>query len=428
MHRFLASLLLTVSFLPVATAENWPMWRGPRGDGTSSEKNVPLRWNGETGEGIAWKVPVPGVGYASPVVYRDRVFLVTCREKQLERNLLCYSLDDGRLLWERTVISAPLEKKHGLNSHASSTAAVDGRHVYVTFFEPTGEEVPDKLEPNKKQSLGKIVVAAYDHRGNQQWIVRPGPFASIHGFSVNPILYKDMLIVNGDHDGDGYIVALDRNKGREVWRAPRENHIRSYSTPLIRTIKGREQLMLSGDRSVASYDPNTGEQQWILDGPTDQFVATVVYGGGYLFVTGGYPERHMLAIRPDGELNVTHTHVAWRTREAVAYVPSPIVAGDYFLVVTDGGVVSSLAIADGRRVWKERLGRHYSNSPVSAGGKVYFLDDDGITKIIAPGEEFNVVAENPLGERCLASPAISAGRILIRGEKHLWCIDGTSKK
>ena len=202
-----------------------------------------------------------------------------------------------------------------------------------------------------------MVVAAYDFAGNRQWLVKPGDFVSAHGFNTCPVLFEDLVIINGDHDGEAYIVALDRRTGREQWRTMRENKTRSYVTPIIRDIDGRTQMILSGSLCVASYDPRTGKRHWIMDGPTEQFVASLVYNGDHIFVTGGYPERHILAIDPKGSGKVADNHVAWRTKRGAAYVPSPIVSGKYLLVVSDSGIASCFDAASGFQVFRHRVGR-----------------------------------------------------------------------
>jgi len=179
------------------SAENWPGWRGPRGDGTSLEKNVPTEWSAT--KNILWKTPIPGKGHASPIVWGDRIFLVTCDEKTQERLLQCVERTNGKVLWKRTVVKSPLERVHRLNSRASSTPATDGTHVYVSFL--------DQKE---------MVVAAYDFTGKPVWQVRPGVFASVHGYCSSPVIWKDKLIVNGDHDGPSYIVGLDRQSGKTL--------------------------------------------------------------------------------------------------------------------------------------------------------------------------------------------------------------------
>jgi outer membrane protein assembly factor BamB len=374
---------------------------------------VPLRWSGT--ENVAWKAPVPGVGHSSPIVAGDRVFLTSCLEDKQQRVLLCLDRNSGQQIWQREVLRAPLEKKHDLNSFASSTPATDGKLVFVTFLEP-------KTAGGADATPGNLLVAAYDFAGNLVWKKRPGVFSSRHGFCSCPVIWRDTLIVNGDHDGDGYIVSLRRQDGETVWKIDRDNKTRSYVTPIIRQIDGRTQMVLSGSKHVASYDPDTGKRHWSLDGPTEQFVASMVYDGRLLFLTAGYPDHHILAIRPDGTGNVTDTHVVWRTQKGCSYVPSPIVVGKYFLVVSDDGVASCFEAADGTRHWMRRLASHASASPVAVNGLVYFTADDGTTTIIRPGEKYDEAAKNALGERVYASPAVSDGRIFLRSQNHLYCI------
>ncbi len=402
-------------------AENWPGWRGPRGDGTSGEKNLPTRWSKT--ENIAWRAPIPGEGHSSPIVWEDRIFLTTSLTEKNERRLLCLNRLDGKTVWERVVLKSPPESIHRLNSRASGTPATDGKRVYVTFMLATGEKV---LAPNVSSERmitpGRIIVAAYDFEGNETWKKDVGAFVSAHGFNSCPVLYEDLVIINGDHDGDAYIVALDRETGAERWRTMRENKTRSYVTPIIRKIGDRTQMILSGSKSVASYDPRTGKRHWILDGPTEQFVASMVYNGEHLFVTGGYPERHILAIDPTGTGNVTETHIAWRTIRGAAYVPSPIIAGKYVIVADDGGVASCFDAKSGERLWRERLAGDQSASPVLADGIVYYFSKRGEATLVRPGDEFEVVAKNRLDEPISASPAISEGQIFVRSHEALYCI------
>jgi hypothetical protein len=384
-------------------AENWPAWRGPRGDGTSAETSVPLHWSGT--DNVAWKTAIPGKGHSSPIVWGDRIFLTTAIKETQQRLLLCMETSTGNFLWQREVLVAPLERTHPLNSHASSTPATDGTHVYVSFLD-----------------TDRMFIAACDFDGNRVWEARPGVFASMHGYCSSPILWKNMVIVNGDHDGPAYIVALDRADGKTLWRTPRPNETRSYCTPIIRTIDGRNQMVLSGSKCVASYDPDTGRQHWIIDGPTEQFVASLVYNGELLFMTAGFPDLYMQAIRPDGRGNVTQTHVVWRKDEECSYVPSPIAIGPYFIVVDDKGVLSCFEAKSGERLWRQRLGGRHSASLVSADGLVHVLSDKGEMTIVRPGPTFEAGARNELGEETNASPAISEGKIYLRGETHLFCI------
>jgi hypothetical protein len=287
----LARVVLPVVVLTwnlLGNAEEWPCWRGPRLDGSSLERNLPMHWSSTSN--VVWKAELPGAGHASPIVWQERVFLVAAVSDTQERLLVCLDRAKGSLVWQKTVLTTPMEHKNSLNSFASSTPATDGERVFVAFLD-----------------RDQMFVAAYDFAGNQRWAVRPGPFASMHGFCSSPILYRDKVILNGDHDGDSYLVALDRADGRVLWKTPRDNHTRSYCAPLIREMAGRPQMVLSGDKCVASYDPNSGRRIWLIDGPTEQFVASPVYhpNSGLVFITGGFPDHHILAIRPSGTGNVT---------------------------------------------------------------------------------------------------------------------------
>ncbi len=414
---FSLCLLLALNLATAIRAENWPGWRGARGDGSSSEKNVPTKWSAT--ENITWKVELPGLGHASPIVSGDRVFTVSAIPETEARALICLDRKSGKILWQQTVVTSPLEKKHKLNSQASSTPATDGNLIYVTFL-----DVQD------------MVVAAYDFSGKQQWLVRPGQFKSVHGFCSSPVLHNDKVIVNGDHDGNSYIVALDKATGKTLWKTPRPNKTRSYCIPIILQLSGRTQMILSGDKSVASYDPDTGKPHWYIKGPTEQFVASLVYNpkADLLFMTGGFPQHHLLGLRHNGKGdlgNIMHVpkadlpQVAWHHTKAsmVSYVSSPISEGDYFLVVSDNGMANCLAAATGELAWQEKIGSHHA-SPVSANGLVYFVADNGVTTVVKPGPKFEVVAKNELGEGCFASPAISNGQIFIRADRHLYCIGG----
>ena len=402
-------------------AENWPGWRGPSGDGVSAGKGIPTKWSST--ENIAWRIAVPGEGHSSPIVWGDKVFLTSSLTEKNKRILLCIDRLSGQTVWQRDVVQSPPETVHRLNSRASGTPATDGKQVYVTFMRAEGDEV---IAPNvgseRLITPGKIIVAAYDLDGNEKWKTNVGDFLSAHGFNTCPVLFEDLVILNGDHDGNAYLVALDRQSGRQRWRTRRENKTRSYVTPIIRKIDGITQMILSGSLCIASYDPRNGKRHWIVDGPTEQFVASVVYDGKYVFATGGYPERHTLAIRPSGKGNVTDTHIAWRTTRGAAYVPSPIISGRYLLMVADSGIASCFEARTGKRHWMERLPGGHSPSPVSADGLVYFVSDQGVTTVIRPSETFAVIAKNELGEPVSASPAISQGQIFLRTHQNLYCI------
>jgi outer membrane protein assembly factor BamB len=414
--RLVLSLLLSAVFLqPVPAAEkteskqeNWPAWRGPRGDGTSLETGIPLHWSDT--ENIRWKTHLPGRGYSSPVVWDDRIFVTWCVEEEKRRVLACLDRRDGKILWEKTILVAPLEQKHRLNSFASATPATDGKHVWATFL--------DKPE---------MIVACFTVDGKEVWRKSPGKLLSRHGFCSSPILYKDTVILNGDQDAQGYLVALEKTTGKERWRVDRPNRTRSYCTPVIVEAGGRIQLVMSGSKCVNAYDPDTGKQLWIIDGPTEQYVASLVYTDGLFFLTTGFPEYHLMGIRPDGSGNITGSeHIAWHHRKLPAreasYVPSPIAHGKYFYVVSDQGYVSCFEAKTGKKLWMHRLGRHHSASPVSVGGHLLFPADEGDTYVLEAGPEFKVVAKNGLSGQIYSSPAIAQGCLFIRTTENLYCV------
>src|SRR5947207_1769223 len=227
MRRLLTLLLLVCPLW--ASAEEWPMWRGPAGNGHSSESGIPLRWSNT--ENVAWKIPIPGKGHSSPIIWGDRIFLTTAIEQEQKRMLLCLSRITGKTLWERQVLIAPLEQKNSLNNYASATPATDGQRVYAAFLD----------RPN-------VRLVCYDMDGNEQWRVSPGTFRSMHGWAAAPIIYKNLIILNCDQDAQGYLVAYDKISGDERWRTPRPNHTRSYCVPLVAEAGGQMQMILTGSK------------------------------------------------------------------------------------------------------------------------------------------------------------------------------------
>jgi outer membrane protein assembly factor BamB len=401
---FLKNTVIFLSLLANSSAGEWPGWRGPTGDGVVPDEKAPLEWSIE--KDVKWKVKVPGKGHASPIIWGDELFLVSADEESGERLLMCLSIKTGKTLWQKTVLESPIEKLHRKNSRASSTPVTDGKSIYVSFLDQE-----------------KMFIAAYNLEGKKLWEKRPGIFSSVHGYCSSPILWKDKVIINGDHDGNAYIVALNKETGSEAWKTPRPNKTRSYCTPLIRTIGGRNQLILSGSKSVASYDPDTGKQHWIIDGPTDQFVASLVYDQKYLYMTCGFPSKHMMAIDPTGSGNVTETHVIWHTRKNPSYVPSPVVVKGYYLVVSDSGTATCWRAHEGKLLWKQKLGREHSASLVVLRDHVVFGSEKGLITVVKPGPEFEEIAKMELSEPLWASPVIADGNWFLRGEEHLFCIE-----
>lgn len=395
---FIFALLCVLCVSAVTYSEDWPQWRGPRGDGTSTETDLPLKWSAT--ENVKWKVPLPGKGHGSPIVVGQKIFLNTCIEKEGRRVLMCLDRKDGHVLWQKDVVTAPLEHKHGLNSYASSTPACDGQRVFVTFL-----DVKD------------VLVVAYDLDGNELWRKSPGKFSSMHGWSCSPVLYENSIIVNCDHDGPGYIVRLRADNGEQIWRIERPNHTRSYCNPAIFDVNGQKQMVLSGTKCVTSYNPDTGAQNWLIDGPTEQYVASMVYTDGVFCITAGFPEYHTLGISPEGK-------TLWHEKgqALAAYVPSPVAYGKYFFVMSEDGHGICFEARTGRLMWTKKLAKHCRPSAVEADGNIYWLADNGECTVVKAADKFELISRNDLGEPCNASPVISNGQIFIRSDVGLWCI------
>ena len=404
--RNLGVIIVSLVFISqtVAQAQNWSNWRGPNGDGTSSEINLPTKWDSVTN--VLWKVAVPGIGHASPIVWGDRLFTVTANIETQEKLLLCYNSKNGNLLWQTTVLKTPLEKKHNDNSFASGTPATDGIYIYVSFLD--GESV---------------VVAAYDFRGKQIWMQRPGTFSSPHGYSCSPALYKDKVIINGESKGDAFIAALSKADGHTIWKIPQDKPAHSFSTPIFREMAGKMQMIFCGNMEVSSYNPDDGSRYWFVSGPSEDFCASPVFNEktGLVLVSSAWPQRHLLAIKPDGNGDVSNSHIAWRSTEGAYYVPSPVSVGDYLFTTMTNGSVHCIEAASGKIFWKESLGRQYA-SAVLVNGLVYMPNDEGVITVIKPGPVFESIAKNAIGETMVASPAISNDKIYLRGAKHLFCI------
>jgi len=409
MHsRVSFSALSLILVAGLASAEDWPGWRGPRSDGTVTETGFPLTWSAT--ENVKWKVELPGTGHSSPVVSKGKVFVAGCVENKEKRVLYCIDRTNGKILWEKCAVVSELEKKHNENSWASSTPTVDCERVYITFFD----------NPQMR-------VYCYDYEGNLLWEKNPGEFHSVHGFCSPPMLYKNLVILNGDQDAKAFIVALDKITGKEVWRADRPNRTRSYCPPVVIDTHEKKQLVLTGSKCVASYDPDTGKQNWIIDGPTEQFVSSMVLHDGVLLLTAGFPEHWVMAIDPNGSGNVTRTHVLWAKKKEGGYVPSPVAYDGKLFLVDDGGVASCWDVKTGKQFWKERLsGKGHHASAVAADGRIYLTADDGVTFVLKASEKFEILAKNPLGDRVFASPAFSDGEIFIHSAKAVWCL--TEKK
>jgi outer membrane protein assembly factor BamB len=417
----LASLLLV---LP-ASAGQWPGFRGPTGQGQTADRKLPLHWNAESN--VLWKTPIPGSGWSSPVVWDDRVFVTTTRESGAQCHVLCLDRKDGRVLWDQRVFEQVPRRKEGKNSYATPTPVTDGRQVYAVF--------------------GDGSVAALACRDGQiAWTNREIHFYSRHGLGASPILHEGLVIM--PYDGSNpvaaagsypnntqeerlgwqipwdkaFIAAFDTQTGRRVWTARRGRSRIAHVTPLIQRAHGREQLLSVAGDVVQGFNPRTGERLWSVYCQGEGVVPMPVLGDGVVFTASGYEKTTLRAIRTDGSGEVTGTHIAWEQKKGVPSQSSLLYRKPHVYAVTDGGIATCYAEDSGAIVWQERLGGNYSASPVAADDRAYFLNEAGETVVITLGPTFQILARNPLGEKCQASMAVANHRLFIRTEKNLVCI------
>ena len=365
----------------------WPRWRGPSGQGVVEEGEYPDTWSDTTN--VLWKTTVPGSGHSSPIVWGNRIFLTTSRDGGQRVSILSFRRSDGELLWETDAPEGRREYTHGKNSPAAATATTDGERVYASF--------------------GSRGMLAVDFDGNMVWHREFGPIDNYHGPAGSPLLYRDTVIIYQDQNGGAFVTALDTRTGDTRWRTPRSASV-GWGTPIAVTVGDHDELIVSSQRQVRSYDPASGEELWNCGGNLFEVIPTPAVGHGLIFCSSGRAGP-TLAIRPGGTGDVTDTHVAWKTTRGSPFVPSPLVYGDYLYLVNDmSSIVTCLNAKTGETVWQERLGRPrregISASPIVVGGKLFVTNDDGLTFVIRTGAAFELLHINDIGARTLASPAL----------------------
>ena len=401
MGRLALALLFACTTLAAAT-EDWPEFRGPTGQGHSAEQGLPLEWS-ET-RNVAWKTPVPGRGWSSPVIVDGRVWLTTAINGSGGASLrvLAFDIETGREIVNTEAFRIRnADLTNPKNSHASPTPIVDGDRVYVHF--------------------GASGTAALTTSGVVIWKTEL-PYESQHGNGGSPALYRDLLIISCDGSDQAYVVALDTRTGKIRWKtARRYPSDQAYSTPLVIRVGERDQIVSVGAYRATAYDPASGKEIWRVsyaDGFSN--VPRPVYGHGLVFIASGFQEPSLLAVRADGTGDVTKTHIAWTMRRGAPYTPSPLLIGDELYVVSDLGVVTCVDAKTGALHWQQRVGGNHSASPIFADGRIYFLSEEGVSTVIAPGKEFRKLATSTLDGATLASMAVSHASIFVRTYTHLY--------
>ncbi len=420
-----ATTWLSAADSPSSPSRFWPQWRGPDATGVAPHGDPPVEWS-ETNN-LRWKLPLPGAGSSSPIVWGDRVFVSTSvdtgkpgaplgssRAQRKPRNvrrfaLLAIARSDGRVLWDRTLSEAqPHEGTHKDGNWATGSPMTDGQRVYAYF--------------------GSDGLYCLDMEGRLQWQKDLGDMTTKRAFGEgsSPVLHDDSIVVNWDHEGDSFVVALDKGTGDEVWRAERDE-VTSWATPLVVTHEGRPQVVVNASGKVRSYDLATGRQIWETAGMTANVIPSPVAGDGVVFVTSGFRGNALLAIRlADAKGDITGSGaILWQHGRDTPYVPSPLLYRDslYFLK-SNSGILSCFDAKTGRRHYQQRLAgvRNVYASPVGANGRVYVAGRQGKVVVIEAGPEFRLLATNSLEDDFDASPAIVDDEIYLRGAKHLYCV------
>ena len=397
-----------------APAGDWPMFRGPTGQGVSTETGLPTVWGPD--KNVAWKTPLPGDGWSSPVVAGNRVYVTATTDGGAACHVIAVDRATGAVAWDVVAFRQAVKHKQVNNSYATPTPVADGERVYVAFNDGT--------------------VAALAADGRVAWTNKDYPFYSHHGLGASPLLHKGLLILAYDGSSDGpdnkvgwktpwdgaFLVALDPATGKEKWKARRGPSRIGHATPTVATVGGREVLVSPAGDVVQGFDPATGERLWTTKGGGEGLVPSPVFGDGLAFATTGFENPTLMAIRlaPDGDPAVRP--IVWKTKKNVPMIPSPVYVRPYLFCVTDSGWASCYEAATGKVFWEERLPGKYSASPVAADGKVFFLSEDGTTTVVEAKPEYAVVATNPLGEACKASMAVAGRQLFVRGKGHLYCI------
>jgi outer membrane protein assembly factor BamB len=408
--RFTSIVILALCGLPLSarsgSADDWPRWRGPDGSAVSDQAPLPLKW-GPT-ENVRWKTAVPGEGFSSPIVWKDRIFCTSAFGRGRRRAVHCLDRDTGKILWTREIQDAAPEVTSAMTGHAAATPVTDGKRV-VAFF-------------------GNAGAVCYDFQGKQLWHRSLGEFDSELGLASSPILDRNRVILVCDHDGDrfstfdSFLIALDVKMGQTVWKTERRGLYRSWSTPIvIPRGDNKRELVVNGQDAVRAYDPETGKPLWHLAGMTPWVTPSPVFGQGLIVAASG-KNGPTLAVRPGGMGDVSKTHLAWRHNTGGPYVCSPVLYRDEVYVIAEQGVLRCYAARTGKLAYQERLRGKFTGSPVAGDGKIFITNEEGATFVVEAGRRYRLLSKNDMKEYCLASPALADGQFFLRTEKHLYCI------
>ena len=413
--------LMVVSLLTWASAADWTEFRGPNGQGVTEIRHLPLSWSKT--EHVVWRQELPGKGWSSPVLLGKRIYLTSAipgekpatGEPSQSLHALCLDAETGTVIWDHEIFQQPAGQRiHSKNSHASATPITDGKVVYVHFG-----------------THGTACLNLED--GKAVWKTTELKYVPQHGNGGSPILVDDKLVLSCDGTDVQFIVALDRATGKIVWKTPRSVKPAkgfAFCTPLLIEVNGKRQIVSGGPDAVYAYDPQDGKEIWYCRYKGGySVVPRPVFGKGMVFLSSGYDTPRFLAIKTDGQGDVTDTHIAWELKRGAPLNPSPLLVGDEIYLVADNGIATCLDAATGKQHWQERIGGNFSSSPLAAEGRIYLQSEEGVGIVLKASTTFEELSRNDLGERTLASYAVAEdGSLLIRTEQALVKVHAAESK
>ena len=438
-----AALIVCVISAAVFVDDNWPQFRGHGALGIGSGK-PPVEWDAQTGQNVAWKTPIPGLGHSAPIVWGDRVFLTTAVNADTDNpsvetgwsgvqgesatdtgewtwQVLCLQLETGKVLWTRDAhVGKPTIKRHLKASHANCTPATDGAFV-VAFFGSEGLHCFD-LDGQLiwTHDFGKLHSGPYD-APELEW-----------GFASSPIIHNGLVIVQCDCLNAHFVAILDIRTGTEIRRIERDGEVATWSTPLVVQTEDRQQIVCNGFHQMAGYDLSTGNRIWHLNGGGDVPVPTPLFANGLIYLTNGHGHSPTYAIHPTATGDLTPADdtsenaglVWWQSRDG-SYMPTPLVLDELLYTCNDSGRLVVRDAMTGDLIYRQRIGTGsstYSASAVAAGGHIYFASEQGKDTVLEAGIDFKIVASNDMQEVVMATPAISGDQLLIRTVRNLYCL------
>jgi len=391
--------------------ENWPQFRGPRGDGQSPAQGLPLTF-GE-GQNVRWTTPVHGKAWSSPVVWGEQIWLSTATKDGKELGAVCIDPESGKIVHD-VVVFKPAKPQfcHPMNSYGTSTPVIEKGRIYLHF----GVHGTACLDTATAKTLWTREDFSCDH---------------FRGPASSPIVVDELLVLTFDGVDVQYLVALDKLTGKTVWKRDRKtvfdtdetDYHKAYSTPAIISVQGKRQLVSPGAGAVMAYVLTTGEEIWRVRSGGMNAAALPLFGNGLVYATSAAGGYQLYAVRPDGHGDVTDTHVAWKFDKNVPTRSSQILVGERLFMISDAGVISCVDAKSGQSVWQKRLGGAFSASPLLAEGHIYFFGEDGEVPVVAAADEYKLLANNHLGDGFMASPAVYANSLILRSRTHLYRIE-----